>query len=102
MSDFLHLGVTLVEEEHTARHLLARYVEHEEVCYVVHSEVLAAMARRPPSLRAFLRGDPSVLHDLVIVDSQDPELHGALDTAFVEKYDVHAHSFVGLRPVPAA
>jgi hypothetical protein len=101
MADFLHLGVTLVEEDHTARHLQARYVEHEDVCYVVHSEVLAAMARRPPSLRAFLRGDPSVLHDLVIVDSQDPELHEALDTAFVEKYDVHAHSFVGLRPVPA-
>lgn len=99
MADFLHLAVTLVEDDHTARHLHARYVEHEDVCYVVHSEVLAAMARHPANLRAFLRGDPSLLHDLVIVDSQDPELHEALDMAFVEKYDAHAHAFVGLRPV---
>jgi hypothetical protein len=77
MADFLHLGVTLVEEDHTARHLFARYVEHEDVCYVVHSEVLAAMARRPPSLRAFLRGDRSVLHDLVIVDSGSGATRGS-------------------------
>jgi hypothetical protein len=100
MEDFMELPVTLVEDEHTARHLLARYVERGNVCYVVHTEVLAAMARRPANLRAFLRGNSAQSHDLVIVDSQDSQLHEALKVAFMEKYDAHAHTFVGLRPVP--
>jgi len=100
MADFLHLAVTLVEDEQTARHLTVRYVEHEDVCYVVHTEVLAAMARRPANLRAFLRRDPAQSHELVIVDSQDPELHETLDLAYAEKYDTHALAFVGLLPVP--
>ncbi|WP_432836698.1 DUF5919 domain-containing protein [Dactylosporangium sp. CA-092794] len=98
MAEFLDLTVTLVEDEHTARQLQARYVEHEGDCYVIHTEILAAMARRPARLQVFLRGDPSRLHDLFIVDSQDPELHQLLQLAFVEKYDVQAHAFVGLRP----
>jgi hypothetical protein len=98
MGDFLQITVTLVEDENSARAFRSRFVLHEDVCYVVHTEVLAAMARRPARLLAFLRGDPSRMHDLVIVDGQDPELHGALDAAFLEKYDAHAHAFVGLRP----
>jgi hypothetical protein len=99
MEEFLQVSVTLVEDEHTARSFRTRYVVHEELHYVVHTEVLAAMARRPARLHAFLRGEPTHLHDLVIVDGQDPELHGALDAAFLEKYDAHAHAFVGLRPI---
>jgi hypothetical protein len=99
MADFMLLPVSLVEDEHTARHLLARYVEHDDLCYVVHSEVLAAMARRPANLRAFLRHDQSRLYELVIVDNQEPELHDTLNIAFKEKYDVQAHTLVGLRPV---
>jgi hypothetical protein len=99
MTDFLHVSVTLVEDEQTARHFVVRYVEHEDVCYVVHTEVLAAMARRPASLRAYLRRDPSQSHELVIVDSHDADLHETLDVAYAEKYDAHALAFVGLLPV---
>jgi hypothetical protein len=98
MAEFMDMTVTLVEDEHTARQLQARYVEHDGGCFVIHTEILAAMARRPARLQVFLRGDTAQLHDLFIVDSQEPELHGALQIAFVEKYDVQAHAFVGLRP----
>jgi hypothetical protein len=98
MADFMDLSVTLVEDEQTARQVQARYVDHNGDCFVVHTEILAAMARRPARLQVFLRGDATQLHDLFIVDSQDPELHEALRLAFVEKYDVQAHAFVGLRP----
>ncbi|HTJ37718.1 MAG TPA: hypothetical protein VL738_31180 [Dactylosporangium sp.] len=98
MPEFMDITVTMVEDEHTARQLQARYVEHDGDHYVIHTEILAAMARRPARLQVFLRGDTARLHDLFIVDSQDPELHGALQLAFVEKYDVQAHAFVGLRP----
>lgn len=98
MGDFLQTTITLVEDENSARSFRTRFVVHEDVCYVVHTEVLAAMARRPARLLAFLRGEAAHMHELVIVDGQDPELHGALDAAFLEKYDAHAHAFVGLRP----
>jgi len=101
MSDFLELPLTLIEDDHTARSLVVPYVEHDSMCYVVHTEVLAAMARRPANLRVALRGVPSQLHDLVIVDGNDEQLHQALTMAFVEKYDVQTRVFVGLRPVPA-
>jgi hypothetical protein len=101
MVDIMELPVTLVEDEHTARQLVAPYVEHESICYVVHAELLAAMARRPVSLRAFLRDATAVLHDLVIVDGNDRDLHGILVSAFVEKYDARANVFVGLRPISA-
>jgi hypothetical protein len=99
LDEFTQVAVTLVEDEHTARSFRTRFVVHQDLHYVVHTEVLAAMARRPERLFAFLRGEASRLHELVIVDGQDPELHGALDAAFVEKYDAHAHAFVGLRPL---
>jgi hypothetical protein len=98
MTEFLNITITLVEDENSARSFRSRFVVHQDVYYVVHTEVLAAMARRPARLLAFLRGDAARMHDLVIVDGQDPELHGALDAAFMEKYDAHAHAFVGLRP----
>lgn len=100
MADFMDLTVTLVEDEQTARQLQARYVEYDGGWFVIHTEILAAMARRPARLQVFLRGDPAKLHDLYIVDSQEPRLHEALQLAFVEKYDVRAHAFVGLRPAP--
>jgi Domain of unknown function (DUF5919) len=101
MTEFLELPVTLIEDDHTARSLVAPYVEHDSIHYVVHTEVLAAMARRPERLQAAVRGVPSQLHDLVIVDGKDESLHQALTIAFVEKYDLQTHVFVGLRPVPA-
>jgi hypothetical protein len=100
MEDFLHVSVTLVEDEHTERTFRTRFVVHEEIHYVVHTEVLAAMARRPQRLVAYLPGDPARLHELSITDHQDPQLHGVLVAAFREKYDAPASAFVGLRPLP--
>jgi hypothetical protein len=99
MDDFLHVSVALVEDEHTVRNFRTRFVVHEELHYVVHTEVLAAMARRPQRLVAFLHGESGRLHELVIADGQQPDLLGTLDAAFLEKYDAHAHAFVGLRPL---
>jgi len=98
LADFMELPVTLVESGNMARRFRARYVEHERMCYIVHTEILAAMARRKTDLRATLREDTELMHDLVLVDSHDGKLHDALRNAFLEKYDVHAHTFVGLHP----
>jgi hypothetical protein len=98
MSRFVQLHLTLLEDEQTARILYARYVTHDNVRYVVHTEVLAVMARRPVSLRIYCDGDPSQLYDLDIVDNRQPVLHDALSNAFLEKYDDHAHTFVRLLP----
>jgi hypothetical protein len=99
MEQFVQLHVTLVEDDQTLRHFHARYVTDDDRHYVVQTELLAVMARRPDTLLVYCDGDRTQLYDLTIVDARDPALHERLNSAYQVKYDARAYAFVGLLPV---
>jgi hypothetical protein len=100
LDEFMYLRVTLAEDDRMARDFAARYVMLDDTYYLVHTEILAAMARRRAGvLMAYCGDDASQLHELVIVDNSEPNLHESLVNDFIEKYDVRAHAFVGLKPL---
>ncbi|MEV6525950.1 hypothetical protein AB0M43_28800 [Longispora sp. NPDC051575] len=99
LQSFLRMPVVIIEDGRRAKPIEALYVTVEQGHYLVSSEILAALARRPGgTLRARRADDDAVTFDLFVVDDRETDLQNRLVESYHEKYDMSAHTFVGMRP----
>jgi hypothetical protein len=100
MDQFMHLPLTLVEADGSARELTCRFVAHEGRHYVMDQHVVTEMARRRDGrLEAFCRPEPAVRYEPVLVDDREIELWTVLREQYAEKYDGRGAAFVLLKPL---
>jgi hypothetical protein len=98
MDRFLQSRVTLVDADGLRRDFACQYVDNAGARYVVHTEVLAHMARRRQGdLIAHLEDDPARPLRLRLVDD-DSELHVTLTDRFMVKYGAELSPFILLGP----
>jgi hypothetical protein len=100
MDQFMHLPVTLIEGDGSARDLTCRFVALEGRHYVMDQHVVTEMARRRDGrLEAFFRSDTTVRYEPLLVDDRDAELSTLLRERYAEKYDGRGGAFVLLQPL---
>jgi hypothetical protein len=99
MDRFLQSRVTLVDADGLRRDFACQYVDNEGARYVVHTEVLAYMARlRQGDLVAHIEDDQARPLRLRLVDD-DSELHVNLTDRFMVKYGTELSPIIWLSPV---